>query len=129
MDTDGTIRELAARFFDAAERGDLDAISECFAGEIVVWHNIDEREKNKAECLASLAGSFSRLSDREYADRRMHIFSGGFVQQHVLRGTRKDGLRISMPAAVVCCIRDGKIFRLDEYLDTPRVAEARKVFS
>ncbi len=126
--SESEIRALATRFFDAAERGDLEAIGECFHPEIVLWHNIDEREKDKKEGLSLIAGSIGRLAEREYAERRLGIFPGGFVQQHVLRGTRKDGVRLAMPIAVVCQIREGKIVRLDEYLDTPRVAEARKAF-
>ena len=52
---------------------------------------------------------------------------GGFVQQHVLRGTRKhDGARLALPAYVVCAVKDGKITRLDEYFDSARVADFRK---
>jgi ketosteroid isomerase-like protein len=55
------------------------------------------------------------------------VFPGGFVQQHVLRGTRKhDGERLALPACIVCAVKDGKITRLDEYFDSARVAEFRK---
>jgi ketosteroid isomerase-like protein len=49
------------------------------------------------------------------------------VQQHVLRGTRAlDGVRVALPACIVCAVKDGKITRLDEYFDSARVAEFRK---
>jgi ketosteroid isomerase-like protein len=56
----------------------------------------------------------------------VHTFDGGFVHQHVLSGTRKDGARLSLPACLVCEVKDGRITRLDEYFDSARVAEFRK---
>ena len=35
---------------------------------------------------------------------------------------RKDGQRVSLPAALICRLRDGRIARLDEYLDSAHVA-------
>ena len=42
--------------------------------------------------------------------------------------TRKDGSRVSLPAAIICRMRDGKIARLDEYLDSAHVALFRQTF-
>lgn len=121
------IRALAARFFDAVGAGDIDAVADCYDDDLVLWHNFDNVEKTKAENLASLAGIATRMSDRVYADRKVEVFEGGFVQQHVLHGTRKlDGARLQMPAIIICRVRDGKIVRLDEYLDSAHVAEFRK---
>lgn len=53
------------------------------------------------------------------------MFDGGFVQQHVLTGIRKDGVRASLPEVLVGRVRDGKIARLDEYLDSAHVAAFR----
>ena len=74
-----------------------------------------------------LAGMVTRIVDRLYDDRRVEVFPGGFVQQHVLRGTRvQDGVRVHLPACIVCAVKDGRITRLDEYFDSARVADFRK---
>jgi len=68
-----------------------------------------------------------RIVDRLYDERRLNVFPGGFVHQHVLRGTRKhDGVRVALPACVICQVKDGKITRLDEYFDSAGVAQFRK---
>lgn len=121
------MRALAAGFFDAVGAGDVDAIAGYYDDDLVLWHNFDNVEKTKADNLASLAGVAARMSDRVYADRRVEVFEGGFVQQHVLHATRKlDGVRLQMPAIIICRVCDGKIIRLDEYLDSAQVAEFRK---
>lgn len=124
--TEQQTRDLAKRFFDAIEAGDIDAVADSYTEDAVIWHNFDGLEQSRADNLETLKGMVGRISDRLYDDRRVEVFEGGFVQQHVLRGTRKDGVRLSMPGVLVCQVRDGKISRIDEYLDSAHVAEFRK---
>jgi ketosteroid isomerase-like protein len=119
------IRALAARLFDSIERGDVEGVAACYAPELVVWHNFDGLEQPREDNLKTLAGMVERISDRRYESRRVDVFDGGFVQQHVLTGVRKDGVRVSMPGVLVGRVRDGKIARLDEYLDSAHVAAFR----
>ena len=44
---------------------------------------------------------------------------------HVLTGRRKDGVYVSMPGVLVGTLKDGKISRLNEYLDSAHVAAFR----
>lgn len=37
--------ELAERFFQAVQTGDLDALREIYASEAEVWHNFDQRNQ------------------------------------------------------------------------------------
>ena len=121
------LRALARRFFDAVEAGDIETAGTCYAPDAVIWHNFDNLEQSREQNLAVLAGMPHRLSDRVYADRRVEVFAGGVVQQHVLQATRRfDGSRLTMPAVVLCRVKDGRISRLDEYLDSAHVAEFRK---
>ncbi len=122
------IRHLAKSYFDAAERDDVTTIEKIYADDIVMWHNINPVEKGRDDVMATLLGFFSRIKGRRYEDRKLDIFPGGFVQQHIVSGTRKDGSHVSMPVAVIARCRDGQIHRLDEYLDTPRVQEFRQAF-
>jgi len=50
-------------------------------------------------------------------DVRRQRTEHGFVQQHVLRATTPSGAELSVPACIVVTIRDGKVTRLDEYID------------
>lgn len=86
MSEHNAIRALAARFFDAIEQGDLVKVESCYAPELVVWHNFSGVEQPRNENLARLAGMVRRISNRRYQNRRLDVFDGGFVQQHVLTG-------------------------------------------
>lgn len=120
------MRALAKRFFDCVEAGDVDGLRACYADEARIWHNTDGLEQSADENAATLRGFVRRIADRTYADRQLDVFEGGFVQRHVLRGTRQDGVRLELPACIVCAVQDGRITRLDEYFDSARVAEFRK---
>lgn len=125
--TDEAVRALAKRFFDCVEAGDVDGLVACYAPDARIWHNTDRAEQTPAENRATLNAMVARILDREYADRRLQVFPGGFVQQHVLKGTRAhDGVRVELPACIICQVADGKITRLDEYFDSAQVAAFRK---
>jgi len=127
--TDTEMRDLAKRFFDAVEQGDIDTLYGCYAPDAKIWHNTDEAEQSRDDNAETLKGMVRRISDRVYAKRRLDVFEGGFVQRHELQGTRADGVRLHLPACIVCQVSDGRITRLDEYFDSARVAEFRKVIS
>jgi ketosteroid isomerase-like protein len=121
------IKALAKRFFDCVENGDIEGLVACYAPDAEIWHNTDERVQGPEDNRKVLAGMVTRISDRLYDDRRVEIFPGGFLQQHVLRGTRvHDGVKVHLPACVICAVKDGRITRLDEYFDSARVADFRK---
>ena len=126
MSTEADILALAKRFFDAVEQGDIDTLYNCYAPEAKIWHNTDEQEQSRDDNAETLRGFAKRISNRVYANRRVHAFDGGFVHQHDLKGVRSDGVALSLPACLVCLVKDGKITRLDEYFDSARVAEFRK---
>ncbi|WP_144097916.1 nuclear transport factor 2 family protein [Croceicoccus sediminis] len=122
-----SVRELARRFFDCIEQGDIEGFAACYAPDVEIWHNTDGETQNLEANRVGITGMVSRIADRVYDDRRVEVFPGGFVQQHVLRGTRvHDGARLNMPACVVCAVADGRITRVDEYFDSAQLAEFRK---
>lgn len=125
---EAAIRAFAKRFFDAIEQGDVDTVRDSYTPDVEIWHNFDDLIQTREQNLETLKGMVGRISDRVYDNRRLEVFPDGFVQQHVLRGTRKDGKRVSLPAALIVKLRDGKIARLDEYIDSAHVAVFRQTF-
>jgi ketosteroid isomerase-like protein len=125
---EAAVRAFAKRFFDAIEQGDVATVADSYTPDVGIWHNFDDKVQTREENVATLTGMVARISDRSYADRRLEVFDGGFVQQHVLWGTRKDGSRVSLPACLICRMRDGKIARIDEYIDSAHVAVFRQTF-
>ena len=60
------------------------------------------------------------LLDRQY-------FEGGFVQQHILRAQRSDGVSIEMRVCIVIKVdAKGLITRIDEYFDPSDMAPLMK---
>ncbi len=125
MSADAETVALAKRFFDCVEAGDIDGLVACYAPDAIIWHNTDGLEQGPADNAATLRGFVAHISSRLYDERRVHAFPGGFVHQHVLRGVRRDGVAVSLPACLVCQVRDGRITRLDEYFDSAQVATFR----
>jgi ketosteroid isomerase-like protein len=125
--SDDAMRALAKRFFDYVEAGDVDGLVACYAPDAKIWHNTDGLEQRPEDNRKTLKAMAERILDRVYDERRVAVHPGGFTHQHVLRGTRKhDGVRLALPACIVCQVKDGKITRLDEYFDSAHVAEFRK---
>ena len=109
--------------FAAIERGDVDAVRAIYAPDAVIWHNNDGVEQTVDQNLRTLQWVCDNLRDRAYEDVRRVDHAGGFVQQHVLRFTRPDGVRGEIPACIVATTGDdGRITRLDEYLDSAHIA-------
>lgn len=127
MAEENDIRDMARRFFDAIEAGDIETMRNSFAPEAEIWHNTDELIVTRDQTAQTLTGMVARIKDRKYADRQLTVFPGGFVQQHVLTGVRvHDDVAVRLPCAIICTVENGRITRLDEYFDSAHVAEFRK---
>ena len=116
---------VAERLFAAIQAGDVDAVRELYSPGVVIWHNFDQVEQTRDQNLRTLAWMTKNVKDVRYEEIQRHAFEGGFVQQHVLRGTGPSGMPIEMPACIICRVEDGLITRLDEYLDSAQTAPLR----
>lgn len=122
MSDANAITELADRFFAAIEAGDIAGVEACYAPDAVIWVNVAEAEQSVPENLRVLGWLSKNLGDRRYAIRLREILHDGFLQQHELTGMLASGDAFSMPACLVVKVENGQITRLDEYLDSARVA-------
>ncbi len=118
MRRDWEMFELADRFFDAIEQGDYETVEQCYAPEAVVWHSHDCLYQPRESNLAMLKHGMETHQKMEYVNRRVHVFEGGFVQQHTLYVTRDTGFKGKMDVCFVADTRNGMISRIYEYFDT-----------
>jgi uncharacterized protein len=112
---------VADDLFAAIEKGDVDAVRDIYAPDAVIWHNTDGIEQTVEQNLRTLQWVCDNLAERAYEDVRRTEYDGGFVQQHLLRFT-KGGERRELPACIVAAVAEGRITRIDEYLDSAHVA-------
>jgi ketosteroid isomerase-like protein len=124
--TDGELRALCHRFFDAIERHDLDEVAACYAPGFTIWVNVTGAEKTKEENLRVLAEGKPRHRRRTYDDRRVSTFATGFLVQYSVNIVQHDGQRKSLWAALIARCKNGQITHIDEYLDSSRFSDAAK---
>ncbi len=116
------VHELADRFFAAIEAGDIATVREVYAPDAEIWHNTDGLVQSPDDNARTLGWIAANLRDVSYTKVKRSATEDGFVQQHVLVATNRAGERIEVPACIVTTVRDGRITRLDEYLDSASVA-------
>ncbi|MGB0921807.1 MAG: nuclear transport factor 2 family protein [Alphaproteobacteria bacterium] len=115
--TDAERIALIEQFFAALEAEDQDTAVSFYADNVIVWHNADNREKDKAGSLAILKAVFGLLKSPRYEVLRREPINGGVLQTHILHATMPDGRSFAIHAAIVFECANGKITRLEEFVD------------
>jgi ketosteroid isomerase-like protein len=112
---------VADRLFRAIEAGRIDVVGALYATDAVIWHNHDGVEQTPEENLRTLRWLVDNLTGVRYTDIRRSVTATGFVQQHVLCVTTRAGTHVELPACIVAAVEDGRITRLEEYLDSRHI--------
>ena len=120
--TQQQILDFAGRFIGAIQSGDVETVRASYAPDAKIWHNNDGVEQTVDQNMKVLGWFMRKIPDRHYRVLRVEALTDGFLQQHVLEATLPDGTKWAMPACVVVKMQDGKITRLDEYLDSAQAA-------
>jgi ketosteroid isomerase-like protein len=125
MSVDTVNRRVCNELFDALERGDVDTIDRLYADDMVMWFNVSNQETSREENLRAIRDGASLHRRRTYDDRQIRTFHDGFVAQYTCRVVAHNGAAVPLSACLVGKVYDGKIVRLDEYLDMGRFLPAR----
>jgi ketosteroid isomerase-like protein len=116
------LRALCHQFFDALEKRDVDTIDSLYADDMEFWINITGEAKPRDKSLAATRDGYARHRRRTYNDRRVNTFDCGFIAQYSLNIVRHDGQESSFWACVIAQCRNGKITRMEEYIDSGKFA-------
>ena len=108
---------VANRFFGGLLAGDLAALEAACAPGSILWINLTEKERPLEASLPGFASLRSRVPDLRMEDVRRRGVAGGFVEQHVLAGTMPEGEPLRVVGCFVGTVQDGRITRLEEYVD------------
>lgn len=120
--------KVAELMSDAITGRDLAALERLFTAETRVWISYDRQEKDRTTALAHLGGFFEKAAEIRYLDIRRVRTEDGYVQQHVIHVAMKDGSVLEpRPVCIVAKVADGKVVRIDEYLEARRVAASADV--
>ncbi len=112
---------VAERLFAAIMAGNVDAVRDIYAPDAVIWHNNDNNSQTVDQNLAVLGWVVKHVKQLRYDQVRRQATETGVVQQHVLRGIAPNGEPLEIAACIVCVVQNGRITRLDEYLDSAQL--------
>jgi ketosteroid isomerase-like protein len=118
-----TVADVAQRLFAAIEGGDADAVGALWDDDVLVWKSAEPQEQVKTRALRVIFWFMDSTTERRYEILDRQFFDGGFVQQHVLHATGRNGGSISMRVCIVIKVgANGLISRIDEYFDPAAIA-------
>ena len=120
--TEYEIRELCEAFFDAYENRRVDVLDRLYSDDCIIWHNVFGRETTRDENLAAPARRLQgpapahlQRPERQHVPRRL---------RDPVLAQRRAAQRASRRAVDLHRrqVRDGKITRIDEYMDSSKFA-------
>lgn len=117
-----TVAEVADRLFEAIETGDRERVRRLWNDDVVVW-KVADRDRDKDRALRVINWFIDATTRRRYVIIDRRLFDGGFVQQHILHASGRDGGSIAMRVCLVVQLgTNGLISRIDEYFDPAEMA-------
>jgi ketosteroid isomerase-like protein len=119
--------DLAKSLLDSVERGDVETMVTFFAPGATIWHNFDELDVTVEQTAGFMQAILTKVTGVRYEERRCSVTQTGFVHQHLFTAQRNDdGFRVRIPACMLASIEDGRITRIEEYMDSAHLAELTK---
>jgi ketosteroid isomerase-like protein len=110
------------KFVDALTAGDGATLDGLFTDDAVIWHNYDRAEQPARDALAAVAGLAALQPRYEIVGR--DALDNTCVQRHVVHITLPGGEAASIPVIQRISVADGRIRRIDEYMDSAQMAAA-----
>lgn len=105
------------RLFAALSAGNVAATLDCFTPDAVIWHGFDRIVMNAGEAAEQWQAMVGQFPQRRVEDVQRQDTIDGCVQQHIWIMQLADGQEMAWPVCIVARLEDGRISRLDEYID------------
>lgn len=116
--TADVVADVATRLFTAIENGDAATVAALWDDDVLVWKSAEPSDQTKKRALRVISWFIDSTTSRRYEVLDRRFFDGGFVQQHVLHATGRNGGTLSMRVCLVIAVGgNGLINKIDEYFD------------
>jgi ketosteroid isomerase-like protein len=116
--TADVVANVADRLFAAIENGDAATVAALWDDDVLVWKSAEPEDQAKKRALRVIFWFIDITTTRHYEILDRRYFDGGFVQQHVLHATGRNGGSISMRVCLVIKLgANGLINKIDEYFN------------
>ena len=113
---------VANRFFTALLEGDGATLEELFTADATFWQNASRVVQPRDEFLPRWGGLATAMEGLRMEDVQRRGIPTGFVEQHTLCGRAPSGKDFAIRGCFIATVVDGKIARLQEYVDSAHMA-------
>lgn len=120
-----SVLDLARQYMAYVQAEDVPGARSCLHPDARIWHNYDGVTQTVDENMATLAYLLEKSTGLKYDIHRLEEIKGGYLQLHTLNLMAKSGDVLSTEALALISVKDGKIIRIDEWLDPSPFAVLR----
>lgn len=117
--------EIAEAYMAASRANDGAALTALCRDDSLTWHNFDELEVSVGHMVKAMGWVHRVVPDATWTTLALTPTTVGFVWQSVLEGTAPGGPLHCHSCVIVTLDDDGKIARIEEYLDTAQTTPLR----
>jgi Xaa-Pro aminopeptidase len=117
-----TLEDLADGLQKAILDNDLEAADRLYADDVIVWHNYDGVDCDKATSLRTISAIHETYVEFGIRDVRRDYLCDGYVQRCVYTAVNPDGTAEAIDAMMRVWVSDDRITRIEEYTDTAATA-------
>ncbi len=115
--------EVVRLYNEAWLNRDLVAMERYLADDLVLWHNHIRQEFDKPTMMKFVGDALHVLAKVEFRNPRRMGTERGCIQQHEIYCEMFDGGIVdNAPQAIVYSVANGRINRIEEYIDGPALA-------
>ena len=117
--------EIAEAYMAASRTNDGAALTALCREDSATWHNFDELEVSIGHTVKAMGWVHRVVPDATWTTVSLKTTSDGFLWQSILAGTAPGGALRCHSCVIVTLDDDGKLARIEEYLDTAQTAPLR----
>jgi ketosteroid isomerase-like protein len=116
--TEAQAEELARELLERLTNATPTHLGALFAPGGIVWHNHDRKDMDSQEDCDGIVGLREQVEGLSFQFVRSAGLPDGFLLRFIMSGTvRSNGRAMEGHNCLVAQVRDGRIVRIDEYVD------------